>query len=336
LETAKQMGKDNKQKSIFDAKSKETIYLESRNYPEGYPEGAKEVGTGELPEVGGGAPGKAGKAKPLPTGDDLIKKYGESDGDPAHTAFILPDGRGVAQTGTIHDEMLGGKMTDADPPRERFIEQGNIRVRAHGVYGNRETALSIPDRMTPEQLAHLKKMSPMLRSGAVMIEGARPGSEYRVIEYGKATDEALEKNIREISQVVPANYPKGTPEVGGGAPSAAAAPARELPELAEKHLTPEEKAGVLKSPAQTEKFVQRMSDIPEVHEYVDIANAGAGARKWYQRSAKAFDAMTEEAPEYFKEDGDKDKFINLLAASSPRQSVAMNLRETLKTWKAYV
>jgi hypothetical protein len=46
--------------------------------------------------------------------------------------------------------------------------------------------------------------------------------------------------------------------------------------------------------------------------------------------------MSEEAPEYFKEEGDKDKFINLLAASSPRQSVAMNLRETLRTWKEYV
>jgi hypothetical protein len=336
LETAKKLGKANEQKAIFDAKNKVPISLEeARNYPEGYPESAKEGGEGPLPEVGGGAPGKVAKA--LPTGDDLIKKYGESDGDPAHTAFILPDGRGVAQTGTIHDEMLGGKTTDADPPRERFIEQGGIRVRAHGVYGNREIALSIPDRITPEQLTHLKKMSPMLRSGAVMIEGARPGSAYRTIDYGKATDETLESTIRELSQVVPANYPKGTPEVGGGAPSAAAAPAKEadLGELAEKHLTPEEKAGVLKSPAQTAKFVEQMSKIPDVQEYTDIANAGAGARKWYQRSAKAFDAMTEEAPEYFK-DGDKDKFLNLLAASSPRQSVAMNLRETLSTWKAYV
>jgi hypothetical protein len=79
-----------------------------------------------------------------------------------------------------------------------------------------------------------------------------------------------------------------------------------------------------------------MSKIPEVHEYTDIANAGAGARKWYQRSAKAFDGMAEEAPAYFDKEGDKDKFINLLAASSPRQSVAMNLRETLRTWKEYV
>jgi len=109
-----------------------------------------------------------------------------------------------------------------------------------------------------------------------------------------------------------------------------------LGELAEKHGTPEEKAGITKSKAQTEKFVSQMEKIPEVHEYVDIALAGEGARKWYQRSAQAFEAMSSEAPEYFKEEGDKDKFINLLAASSPRQPVAMNLRETLHTWKAYV
>ena len=109
-----------------------------------------------------------------------------------------------------------------------------------------------------------------------------------------------------------------------------------ISEVAEKFATPEEKAGIAKSPAQTAKFVQTMEKIPEVQEYVDIALAGSGARKWYQRSAKAFEAMSEEAPEYFKEEGDKDKFINLLAASSPRQSVAMNLRETLRTWKEYV
>src|ERR1035437_859393 len=122
-------------------------------------------------------------------------------------------------------------------------------------------------------------MSPMLRSGAVMIEGARPGSEYRVIKYGKATDEALESNIRELSQVVPVNYPKGTPEVGGGAPSAAAAPARELPELAEKHLLPEEREGVSKSKQAQDKFVQRMTEMPEIHEWVDAAERGAGERK---------------------------------------------------------
>jgi hypothetical protein len=222
LEDAKNLAKDNKQLAIFDANSKTSIPLEAE--PEGVHKPGEAESDTEMARRGADVPekakpykdmtpeeqeelaakGQSGGApeKKLPTGDELIKKYGESNGDPAHTAFILADGRGVAHVGSIHDEMLGGKATDKNPPRERFIEQGNIRVRAHGVMGNRETAFSIPDRITPEQLAYIKKMGPQLRSGAVLIEGGRPGSAYRTIEYGKATDEALEKNIREISQVL--------------------------------------------------------------------------------------------------------------------------------------
>lgn len=148
-----------------------------------------------------GKPGTVGGNKAatrkLPTGDQLISKYGESDGDPAHTAFLLPDGRGVAHTGTIHDEMLGGKTTDVPAPRERFInEQGGIRMRSHGVYGNRQFAISIPkEGITPEQLNALKKMSPQMGTGSVYIE--TPGGETRTVDYGKASSE-LESKIREI------------------------------------------------------------------------------------------------------------------------------------------
>src|ERR1019366_8381394 len=64
LETAKKLGKANEQKAIFDAVNKVPISLEDRNYPKGYPEGAKEGGTGPLPEVGGGSSkfGKEGAA----------------------------------------------------------------------------------------------------------------------------------------------------------------------------------------------------------------------------------------------------------------------------------
>jgi hypothetical protein len=113
-----------------------------------------------------------------------------------------------------------------------------------------------------------------------------------------------------------------------------------LPDLAQEHLTPEEKASITTTAtgkprnAGTEKFVKNMVDIPTVQEYVDIAKQGEGARKWYSRSTAAFDAMHEEAPDYFKE-GDKQKFMGVLAGSSPQQSVAMNLRETLGFWKEW-
>ena len=61
------------------------------------------------------------KGKELPTGESLLKKYGEGGSDPKHTAFILDDGRTVANTGTDHDIMLGGKATDKKPPREQCL-----------------------------------------------------------------------------------------------------------------------------------------------------------------------------------------------------------------------
>ena len=114
-----------------------------------------------------------------------------------------------------------------------------------------------------------------------------------------------------------------------------------LPDLAQKHLTQEEKDSITTTAtgkprsAGTAKFIQNMTNIPTVQEYVDIALQGEGAKDWYSRSTRAFDAVHEAAPDYFKE-GDKEKFMGLLAGSSPQQSVAMNLRETLGFWKEWV
>src|SRR5208337_2841608 len=267
--------------------------------------------------VSGGSQAATGKAKALPTGDDLIKKYGESDGDPAHTAFILADGRGVSQTGTIHDEMLGGKATDENPRREQFVNQGNIRMRSYGAYGDRQFNISIPESgITPDQLKELKRMAPQMGTGRVYLEVGKPGGESRNIDYGKTDAETLEKNLKELAPVK--------------------SESTALPEVAEKHLLPEEKEGVSKSKAQQDKFIVRMTEMPELREWADAASKGAGERKWYQRSTAGFDAMAKEAPNYFDQEGDRDKFIGMLAAGSPQQPVAMNLREALRVWTNYV
>jgi hypothetical protein len=129
---------------------------------------------------------------------------------------------------------------------------------------------------------------------------------------------------------------KHLPEAGGGGKGKSAAAEKGIPEAFAKHMTPEEIASVTKTDRGTQSFLESMAKLPSVQEYTDIALAGEGARKWYQRSSSAFDAVKEEAPKYFDQPGDKDKFIGLLASSSPRQSVAMNMRETLGAWKAYV
>lgn len=261
-----------------------------------------------------GQSGASGKEeKPMPTGDQLIKKYGESSGDPAHTAFILPDGRGVALGAVDHDTMLGGKATDKTPRREQFIDQGNIRIRPRTGQGGREFSVSVPESgITTEQMSYLKKMAPQMGSGTVFLEVGKPGGAFKQLEYGKASSE-LEGAIKDMVPV------KST-----------------LPELAEKHLTPEERQGVTKSPQQQARFIQRMEQMPEVQEWADAAKKGAGERKWYQRGTQAFDAMSKEAPEYFDQPGDRDKFIGMLASGSPQQSVAMNMREALRVWTNYI
>src|ERR1035437_9203417 len=335
------MGQKNGEKAIYDLGNGEEIKTTN---DKGSP--IDEFGN---PTVSGGAPAK------LPTGDELIKKYGESSGDPKDLTFILKDGRGVANTGVEHDHMLGGKTNEKVPPRERFIAEGNIRIRPRQGTSGREVSMSIPETgVTSEQLKYIQKMSPQLRSGGVMIEVGKPGGSYKAISYGEASPEQLETTIRGLGPVLndkgsPIDW-NGNPTVSGGSPSTGTATAKakatpedlkaNLPDLAQQHLTEEEKTGITTTEtgkprtAGTEKFVNNMTSIPTVQEYTDIALQGEGARKWYSRSTAAFDAMHDEAPDYFKE-GDKQKFMGVLAGGSPQQSVAMNLRETLGFWKEW-
>ena len=246
------------------------------NLPKGYPKTAtmsdaeleragyskEDISNGKHLEAASGGSQSAGtgakSAKELPTGDDLIKKYGESSGDPAHTTFILKDGRGVANTGIEHDQMLGGKATDTKPPRERFIAQGNIRVRPRMGTGGRETALSIPESgINTKQLDYIKKMAPQLRSGAVLIEVGKPGGDYRVLPQGEASDEAIGKALKDLAPIV---NDKGSPvdESAGAAPAKVKATEEKLPELAEKHVTPEEDEPVMKKPGKKKSPLKNM------------------------------------------------------------------------------
>lgn len=85
---------------------------------------------------------------------------------------------------------------------------------------------------------------------------------------------------------------------------------------------------------RAEAFNQALQKLPEVRELVAAAKAGSVGRDWYERSIQAFDAMRDLAPAYFRPD-DADRFAGVLAATSPQQSVAMNLRETLRFWKEW-
>jgi predicted GNAT family acetyltransferase len=116
-----------------------------------------------------------------------------------------------------------------------------------------------------------------------------------------------------------------------------------LPELAQEHLTQQEKDGITTTATGkprtvgTAKFLANLAK-NTVQYAKDIAMQGAGARKWYSRSTGAFEAIEAEAPNYFKK-GDRNTLINFLgslAGDSPQQAVVSNLRETLSFWKEWV
>ena len=109
-----------------------------------------------------------------------------------------------------------------------------------------------------------------------------------------------------------------------------------IPEYLAKKMTSEEIAGVEKEKNGVDKMLARLEKQPEVQQFIDIALQGEAGRKWYQRSSQAIEAVTKVFPDYFKEVGDKEKFMGVLGSTSPQQSVAMNLREALSFWKDWV
>lgn len=176
--------------------------------------------------------------------------------------------------------------------------------------------------------AHSETEEVKLDLGKMKAKGPAPEA---TTETAKMSDEELLKKGFTQEDIESGLH---LPKAGGGAETGAKA-AKEIPEEADKYLTPEERAGVNKSNAGRNNFVAKLAKLPSVQEFTDIALQGEGGRKWYQRGTKAFDSLTEEAPRYFKE-GDRDKFIDLLASGSPQQTVAMNLKEALNVWTKYV
>lgn len=103
---------------------------------------------------------------------------------------------------------------------------------------------------------------------------------------------------------------------------------------ARSKLTPAEKLQISSS-VGSKQFVKHVISLPPVGEFINAAKAGASGINWYDNSEKAFDAMREAAPDYFNE-GDKKKFANVVASTSPHQSIQENLKEAINVWKQWV
>ena len=170
----------------------------------------KTGGTGEGPAKGEAFPDKIERpttttpkgGSDLPTRDALVKKYGETKtNDPKGITFILDDGTKIPNTGVDHNQMVGGKTnTVKNSSLERFMDEGNIRVRESQGTAGRMVAISIPKSgVNAIQWEAIKAMVPQLRSGSVAFEIGNLGGKYETIGYGEATDERMQQAINNIT-----------------------------------------------------------------------------------------------------------------------------------------
>jgi hypothetical protein len=187
-----------------------------------------------------------------------------------------------------------------------------------------------------QQLETLSQSLAKDKTTLLSSEEMSPSAEGAWAKFQKQYPDAVTKTDKGYSVDLRKMRGEELPPVGGGS-QAGEAKAKEnvLPKLAEEHMTPEEKAGVSKSNIGRKNFVDNLAKAPQLQEWVDAAKAGEGAKHWYQRSGKAFDALHAEAPKYFQE-GDREKWGNFVAATSPQQMVHNNLHEALHAWTQWV
>lgn len=88
-----------------------------------------------------------------------------------------------------------------------------------------------------------------------------------------------------------------------------------------RSLTPEEADSIRADTAQ--RMVDLFKDLPSDSEFEAAAHAGMAKKGWYQRASDTLSTVF--GP-------DKERFVGLLAATSPRQSVQENLQMALNIW----
>jgi hypothetical protein len=93
----------------------------------------------------------------------------------------------------------------------------------------------------------------------------------------------------------------------------------------------EEERARYKTDKQKGALVAAINQLPSEAEYEAAARAGDVQKFWYERSAKIYDALHRSNPELFKLE-DRDRFMNMVSATSPRQPVQKNLLMALHVW----
>lgn len=297
-EAAIELGKKNNQQSIYDLKKGEEIKTGGTGKFNDKGSPVDEFGN---PLVSGGAPDKVldkikTKVNVLPRGEIDTDTLG--DGTTRH--YLLSDGSMISEKVPIHSDIETKVGTEA-------------LNKAKGIRMAGPQEFDVYSKPTAQQVSELARITKEANE-------AYGGKMYWTIKPESGSDVGGAGSFGDFQRDLDKSYP----DTG------------KFPAVAEKHLLPEEKQGVSKSKAGFDRFVDVLKSLPPVKEFTDAAIAGAGERKWYQRSTQAFDAMSKEVPEYFDQEGDRDKFIGILAAGSPQQTIAENMREALRVWTNYV
>lgn len=87
----------------------------------------------------------------------------------------------------------------------------------------------------------------------------------------------------------------------------------------------------LDTPEKQQQFVRAVNSTPDRAEWDAAVKAGSSGRLWYERGSGAFDALHESQPQWFKA-GDKEKFLQFVAALSPIDPVNIDLLRSINMW----
>lgn len=104
---------------------------------------------------------------------------------------------------------------------------------------------------------------------------------------------------------------------------------------AAQYMLPGELKTVLNNPRGVEQVSRLLDVLPSAKNAAATAKFGAPKRGWYDASAKALVDVFESPGVVGRQPGDATRFATLLAATSPQNSVEMNLMNTLNIWRVW-
>lgn len=103
-----------------------------------------------------------------------------------------------------------------------------------------------------------------------------------------------------------------------------------------RHLTDGEKYLLGSDSGALRGFKDTKKKIASVQELAETAKAGEANRFWYDRARASFNSMFDALPKGSFPAEDRDKFIGLVAATSPRSDVVENIAASLNAYRAWV